>query len=227
MCGRYTYFSSEELLKEFDLQPEPNLTLALELPDNYNVSPGAHMPVIVRGEQEHVIEFMVWGLIPSWSKNPDSAMKLINARAEGLVEKPMWKRLVNNKRCVVPARGFYEWRREGAEKLPYYITPKHGKVFSFAGLWDSWQDSEGVLIHSYSIITTAPNKEMSAIHDRMPAILDKKRMDIWLSPVQLDAGAVSELLSPLPDDSLEVVRVSKEVNNARHNSRELIYPLEQ
>jgi putative SOS response-associated peptidase YedK len=226
MCGRYTYYSSEEILKQFDLEKSNKNQLALEIPDNYNVSPGNHMPVIVRGSQSHALEFMIWGLIPSWSKTPDSALKLINARREGLLEKPIWKRLVKSKRCIVPARGFYEWRTENGKKIPYYITPKQGSVFSFAGLWDEWHDEHGTLLMTYSIITTTPNKEMSKIHKRMPAILSKKQLDVWLSPVDLDQNLLDDLLSAAPNDSLKIVRVGTDVNNSRNNIEELIYSLD-
>lgn len=227
MCGRYTYYSSQDILQKFHLKKDPDLQLALEIPDNYNVSPGNHMPVIIRGEQEHLLEFMVWGLVPAWVKSPDDAMKLINARAEGLLEKPMWKRLIKSKRCVVPARGFYEWKTENGKKLPYYITPKNGEFFSFAGLWDEWHDSEGTVIQSYSIITTKPNKEMSEIHNRMPVILNQQQMDLWLEPVDLSREQLDDVLASAPDSSLNIVRVSTEVNNARHNKKELIYPLDK
>ncbi len=228
MCGRYTYYSSADLIKEFDIIPEndPQTKLALDVPDNYNVSPGNEMPVIVRGAQEHRIEFMVWGLVPAWSKEPHSALKLINARREGLFEKPLWKRLVNSKRCIVPARGFYEWKVVDGKKQPYYITPTKGDVFNFAGLWDEWKDGSGNELLTYTIITTTPNKEMSSIHTRMPAILTKEQMDIWLSPTPLTQAQVDDLLSPPPDGSVQMVPVSTEVNNARNNSKELIYPLE-
>jgi putative SOS response-associated peptidase YedK len=225
MCGRYTYYSSAEILKQFEIKPESDYQLALDLPDNYNVSPGSHMPVIIRGNQEHILEFMVWGLVPAWAKSYDIALKLINARREGLLEKPMWKRLIKSKRCVVPARGFYEWKTENGKKQPYYITPKQGDFFSFAGLWDEWHDSEGVEILSYSIITTSPNKEMSEIHNRMPVILDKQKMDMWLEPGVLSQSQLDDLLASAPDGTLELTRVSTEVNNTRNNSKELIYPL--
>ncbi len=226
MCGRYTYYSSSEIIEQFDLAPKEDYQLALKLPDNYNVSPSNHMPVIIRGDQEHVLEFMQWGLVPSWSKDPHSALKLINARQEGLLEKPMWRALVKSKRCIVPARGFYEWKKVGGKKLPYYITPKQGNVLSFAGLYDEWHDDKGNQIMSYTIITTTPNKEMAEIHTRMPAILNKTQMDQWLEPIDLHRDQLDQLLAPLPDGSLTLVRVSTEVNNARNNSKELIYPLE-
>lgn len=225
MCGRYTYYSSAEILKEFDLEPVEKYQLALDLPDNFNVSPSSHMPVIIRGSQEHVIEFMQWGLLPSWSKDPHSALKLINARQEALLEKPMWRSLIKSKRCIVPARGFYEWKQIAGKKYPYYITPKHGRVFSFAGLYDEWHDDKGNQILSYTIITTTPNKEMSEIHTRMPAILTKHQMDIWLEPTDLHREQLDQLLAPAPDNSLNIVRVSTAVNNARNNSEELVYPL--
>lgn len=227
MCGRYTYYSSADLISEFKLIPkdDPQTKLALEVHDNFNVSPGNEMPVIVRGKQEHQIDFMVWGLVPAWSKEPHTALKLINARKEGMFEKPMWKRLVNSKRCIAPARGFYEWKLEDGKKQPYYITPTNGDVFSFAGLWDEWSDGKGNSLKTYTIVTTTPNKEMSDIHNRMPAILTKEQMDIWLNPIELTREQVDDLLTPSPDGSVQMVPVSTEVNNARNNSKELIYPL--
>lgn len=228
MCGRYTYYSSSDLLKRYELSEstKAQLELALDLPDNYNVSPGNTMPVIVRGSLEHKIEFMRWGLIPSWAKDEKIGYKLINAREETLLEKSTWKRLVKSKRCVVPARGFYEWKKlPDGTKQPYYITLKGSDVMSFAGLYDEWHDASGELIMSYTIITTKPNAEMSAIHDRMPVILNKQRMDLWLEPSDLSHAQMDDLLAPLDDGSLEIVRVTNEVNNARNNSSELIYPL--
>lgn len=225
MCGRYTYFASEEVLKEFELEPNRQLQQALHFPDNFNVAPNSDMPVIIRGSQKNVLEFMTWGLIPSWSKDPAKALKLINARREGLLEKPMWRRLVKSKRCIVPARGFYEWKTVAGKKLPYYITPKDGNVFSFAGLWDEWHDDKGNEIISYSIITTNPNKEMSEIHKRMPAILDRKQAVAWMEPMNLNQDQIDSLLGPAPDGSLNVARVSTDVNSVRNNSEDLIYPL--
>ncbi len=225
MCGRYALYSAAEILKRYDLEPTESLQLALDMPDNYNVSPGAHMPVIVRGTQEHRLEFMVWGLVPSWSKSAQTDLKLINARSENLTEKPMWKRLLKTHRCVVPARGFYEWKTVEGKKQPYYITSKNDSVLSFAGLFDHWQDSEGVEMLSFTIITTQPNKEMSEIHDRMPVILSKQAMELWLSPLELDPDQIHDILKSVPDNSLNLDMVSTKVNYSGHNDKELIYPL--
>lgn len=138
----------------------------------------------------------------------------------------MWKRLVNSKRCIVPARGFYEWKVVDGKKQPYYITPTKGDVFSFAGLWDEWSDHNGTSLKTYTIVTTTPNKEMGDIHNRMPAILTQEQMDIWLSPTELTRGQVEDLLSPSPDGTVQMVPAYTEVNNARNNSKELVYPLD-
>ena len=227
MCGRYTYYSSDEIVKEFNLLPKKNPQLEL-FKDNYNVTPGSEMPVMIRGEQEHELDFMIWGLIPAWNKTESTSLKLINARKEGLFEKSMWKRLVRSHRCVVPASGFYEWKKlADGSKQPYYITPKNGKVFSFAGLWDEWISPSGEKIRTYTIITTTPNKAMSDIHYRMPAILNKEQSDIWLSPLELTQDQVDDILMPSPDGSLELVKVSRDVNSPRNNNEKLIYPLEE
>jgi putative SOS response-associated peptidase YedK len=231
MCGRYTYYSSEEIIAEYELLPKKSKQLALDLkiPDNYNVAPGMQMPVIVRGEQEHQIEMMLWGLIPAWSETEHTKLKLINARKEKLFKKKsMWLRLVKNKRCIVPARGFYEWKEVDKDKFPMYITPTIGMVFSFAGLWDEWTNKQtGEILTSYTIITTTPNKEMSDIHTRMPVILTKEQADVWLAPGELSQDLVYDLLKPAPDGSLNIVQVGKDVNSTRNNFEKLIYPLEE
>ncbi|MFZ1324246.1 MAG: SOS response-associated peptidase [Candidatus Saccharimonadales bacterium] len=226
MCGRYTYLTSEELIHEFDLLPaQANQLNLLAVPDNYNAAPGMQMPVIIRGVQEHVPELMTWGLIPAWTRGK-SQLKLINARKEGLFEKSMWKRLVNTRRCIVPASGFYEWKKTPEGKIPYYITPKDSKIFSFAGLWDEWTNDKGVMMKTYTIITAAPNQEMAAIHDRMPVILSKNQAGIWMSPINLTEAQAEDVLQPAPDGTLRLQRVSTAVNSTRNNYKELIYPLE-
>lgn len=227
MCGRYTFYSSDEIIKEFNFLPkrDPQLKLLLEVPDNYNVAPGQTMPVIVRGEQSNIPVMMRWGLIPSWAKDEKIGYKLINAREETLYEKPVWKRLVKSKRCIIPAKGFYEWKSLQGVKQPYYIKPKSGKFMSFAGLWDEWTNNNGDRVLTYTIITTAPNKEMSELHDRMPVTLDANGAEVWLSPLPISQDLVDDLLVPAPDGSLTIVAVSKDVNSVKNNYKELIYAL--
>ena len=226
MCGRYTYYNSKEIVEEYKLVPKLNPQVALKLKDNYNVAPSQTMPVIIRGEQEHTVELMEWGLIPVWSKPGHTPLKLINARQEGLYEKPMWKRLVKSHRCIVPARGFYEWKKSESGKQPFYITPAKGDVLSFAGLWEEWTNESSQKVRTYTIITTTPNKEMSDIHDRMPAILNNEQMQVWLSPGVIEEDLLHDLLQPAPNGTLKMIRVSTEVNSIKNNSEKLIYPLE-
>ena len=228
MCGRYTYYDTSDLLQSYPELPkkDPQVQLALQMKDDYNVAPCSEMPVIIRGKQQNTIAFMTWGLLPAWSKEPHSNSKLINARKEGLFEKPMWKRLVASKRCVVPACGFYEWKKAGDTKEPYYITPPKGNYFSFAGLWDEWQGTDGATVKTYTIITTQPNVEMSAVHNRMPALLTKASMKLWLQPTELDQAQVDDILQAPPDGSVVITRVSDKVNNPRNNSKDLLYLLD-
>lgn len=216
MCGRYTFYDSSTLVEMFDLQPTAVAQLEFPLEVNYNVAPGHVMPVIVRGEQENTIEMMRWGLIPAWAKDDKIGYKMINARQETLLQKNTWKRLVGSRRCLIPANGFYEWFKHGDNKTkqPYYIHFPGRPLFSFAGLWDTWRDPSGKTIKSFTIITTSPNQEMAAIHDRMPVILSHQAEEIWLQAGPLDAELLHDLTKPLPDGSLELYKVSSTVNKS-------------
>ena len=224
MCGRYTLYSdSDNLADKYNLA-----TTKTTIKPNYNVAPGQLMPVITSDGKSNNLEIMKWGLIPFWAKKPSIGYKLINARSESIFEKPMWKNLITKKRCIIPANGFYEWQKVGdnkEQKQPFYISPKQDTMFSFAGVWESFKDVENNIINSYSIITTSPNKEMSAIHDRMPVILNQTDLSEWLEPSLSDPVKIMHFLRPQKDDSLKIYEVSKDVNSPRHNSKELIYEL--
>ena len=138
------------------------------------------MPVIVKNGKNHV-ESMRWGLIPFWAKEMSIGFRMINARAEGIEKKPAYRRPYKGQRCLIPASFFFEWTTIGAKKIPYLIKVKNQNIFSMAGLWDIWQDSNGNEIHNYTIITTKPNKLISKIHDRMPVILSTENEKRWLS----------------------------------------------
>jgi putative SOS response-associated peptidase YedK len=131
------------------------------------------VPVIVRNESRNEIRPMRWGLVPSWAQDPSIGQRMINARAETLLEKPSFKQLVATRRCLVPADGFYEWRREGNRKVPMWFYLKDRKPFAFPGLWDSWLDRDtGTQLYTFTIITTRANALVRRIHDRMPVIYD-------------------------------------------------------
>lgn len=167
---------------------------------------------------------MRWGLIPFWAKDPKIGYKMINARAETVNEKPSFKHSLKNKRCIVPASGFYEWLKSEKQKIPFYIKPKDQEYFSFAGLYDVWKDAEGKEIKSYTIITTTPNIKMAKIHDRMPVILKVADEDKWLDQ-NTDIDELLKLLKPYPDSEMEIYSVSDLVNSPRNDNKDLIKPI--
>jgi putative SOS response-associated peptidase YedK len=223
MCGRYTLFKdNQELAKRYNLAKAPDYKT------NYNITPGQIMPIIKSENSSLTATMMKWGLVPKWAKDPKIGYKLINARADTIFEKPIWKNLILHKRCLVPFNGFYEWQRDIKEqKQPYYIHPKKQAIASFAGIWEVFSDTEGQNWHTYAIITTSPNQEMSAVHDRMPVILKPNQEASWLDPSLDNPQDIQQFFKPLTDGDLEVYKVSKDVNSPRHNSQELIYALDE
>jgi putative SOS response-associated peptidase YedK len=223
MCGRYTLFETKGLGKRFNLAKKP----MLHATDNYNVSPGQFMPIVTRGDDGNEASLMKWGLIPHWAKDIKIGYKLINARRESLFEKPMWKAAVLHTRCLVPARGFYEWKQSDAKtKQPFYIHPKDQDLFAFAGLWSTWKDVEGKELRSFTIVTTTPNKEMASVHTRMPVILTPDEENHWLDPTVSDPDLLESLLAPYANGKLEIYPVSPDVNTPRNNHKRLIYHLD-
>ena len=165
---------------------------------------------------------MQWGLVPSWARDPSIGNRMINARAETLAEKPSFKRLIGKRRCLVLADGFYEWRKEGKGKVPMRFVLRGGELFSFAGLWDSWEKPDGVELQSFTIITTQANDLLKPIHERMPVILGKEGEERWLDQ---DPKEVHELLVPYPVEMMEFYDVSKLVNSPINDLPQCIEPL--
>jgi putative SOS response-associated peptidase YedK len=164
-----------------------------------------------------------WGIIPRWAKDRSFGSKAFNARAEGLMERPAFKGLVARHRCVIPATGFYEWRKDGSRKTPLYIHRADGDPLALAGLWTTWTDPRSKeMVTSHTIITCGPNHMMEAIHNRMPVVLDREGMDEWLDAETVDPAAVLGLLAPCAEDVLAAYEVSTAVNNVRNDGPELI-----
>jgi putative SOS response-associated peptidase YedK len=163
---------------------------------------------------------MRWGLVPIWAKDMKIGYKLINARAETVFDKPMWRNVIKRKRALIPASGFYEWKKDDQagkpHKTPYYIHPKTMELFAFAGLWEVWHDAEGKEWKTYTIITTEPNKEMSGLHDRMPVILHPEDELPWLRAGDTKED-IEKFLLPYEDNGLEIYEVSDEVNSPQNN----------
>lgn len=222
MCGRYTLRASPQLLQEiFSLMREPDLK------PRYNVAPGQTVAAVVfdPDRSPHELTAFRWGLVPSWAKDPKIGYRTINARAETVAQKPSFRAAFKRRRCLIPADGFYEWKKLDAKhKQPYFITRRDEQPFAFAGLFEHWSAADGSVIDSCTIITTDANEPMSDLHHRMPVILDRHDYDRWIDPAQQDAQQLQALLRPAPDDWLQFIPVSTLVNNPRNDSPECVQP---
>ncbi len=219
MCGRYTLKTPvEELAEEFGFEAS-----SVELPPNYNVAPTQEVAAVLEEGGERRLELLRWGLIPSWADDPGIGSRMINARSETAPEKPSFRRAFRERRCLIPADGFYEWQRTNGAKQPYYIRMKEGHPFAFAGLWESWKDGSGPEIHSCTILTTKPNALAAEIHDRMPVILPHGAYDAWLDP-EAERDELYGLLAPYPEDEMEAYPVSRFVNSPQNNDPRCIEP---
>jgi putative SOS response-associated peptidase YedK len=183
------------------------------------------MPVIVWHEHNEVVN-MQWGLVSRYSKNKNETAHLINARAETLDEKPIFRTLLLKNRCLVPASGFYEWKKEGNRRTPFYIHLKENPVFAFAGLCDICLDTTGTAHPAYVIITNRANSLVAPMHDRMPVILKPGDEDRWLSGEPLDKEEMKRILDSFPSDKMIGYPVSSRVNNTAEDDEELIHPIE-
>lgn len=217
MCGRYTLYDTKALGKRFDAS-----TSSLDdLRDNYNVAPSQRLPIITQGENGRTAELMKWGITRTIK---DKKLDIINTRDDKAFGF-FWKKTVLTQRCIVPARGFYEWKKLDGQKLPYFIHPKDQDLFGFAGIYSILEDVEGHKTKSFSIMTTQPNKEMEQVHNRMPVILTPGNETSWLEPTNSEQDLLAELLTPYVDGGLELYRVSSDVNSPRNNDKHLLYPV--
>ncbi len=221
MCGRFTNHSDQAQMQlEFNLDQ-----VQAEVQPSYNIAPTQEILTVVQHDGQTVLEGMRWGLIPQWAQDPNIGTRMINARAESVAEKPSFKRPLKSQRCLIVADGFYEWRKEGAQKIPMFIRLKSQLPFGFAGVYDRWQSEEGQWITSCAILTTTANELMQPIHQRMPVILPKKAYKEWLDPANQDLPGLVSLLQPYAADKMVAYQVSSLVNSPRNNSPECIRPV--
>jgi putative SOS response-associated peptidase YedK len=216
MCGRYSLWCIDDLCGRFRVN-DPSLGFR----SHFNIAPGSTNPVITMHERVEAI-MMQWGLVPHWAKDIKATHRPINARAESLAEKPMFRDLLKSQRCLVPASGFFEWKHEDGRKVPFYIHIKNDLVFGFAGLYDIWRNPSGTILRTYTIITTTPNELMAPIHNRMPVILRQDDEMRWLSRDVLPADEVKQILSPYPAEEMEVYPVSEKVNRTDADDEKVI-----
>jgi putative SOS response-associated peptidase YedK len=205
MCGRYTLAaSSDELVETFDVPPPD-----FELEPRYNIAPSQDVPVVGEDRRGRRMGLLTWGLVPGWMAEPGSG--IINARAESVTEKPSFREAFERRRCLIPADGFYEWRREGEAKIPYWIHPPGGGLLSFAGIWERWSRPGSEPRHTFAILTTDASEDVAPVHDRMPVVIAAGDRDAWLDR-SARPEAVTALLRPAPAGSLVCREVSKRVN---------------
>jgi len=213
MCGRFSIAVRISYLADHFGPFDPS---GISLP-RYNIAPGEEVPVITSKDTTQ-ITMMRWGLIPSWTTEERTAQAMINARAEGLGEKMMFRTLLSHGRCIIPATGFYEWKKSGNQKYPMYFTMKDQDIFGMAGLYDSVKAPDGRNNVSFTIITTAPNSLVIPFHNRMPAVLKQEDEKKWLDPGYSTGEKLVSMLNPYPAGLMETYQVTKRVNSPSFKS---------
>ncbi|MEP5623072.1 MAG: SOS response-associated peptidase [Hyphomicrobiales bacterium] len=221
MCGRLTLaHSREEISRYFEYVPiDPN---AEEMPARYNIAPTQPLATIRMKQDQRVLKLVRWGLVPGWVKDPKDFTLLINGRIETALDKPSFRGAMRHRRCLVPATGYYEWRRTPDHKQAFYMKPKGGQLIALAGLWDEWSGPDGNLIDSGALLTQPANRELSKVHHRMPVVLEPDFFDAWLDVKNIDARDAHSLLKPMPDDFFDAIPVSSMVNSVRNDGPDLI-----
>jgi putative SOS response-associated peptidase YedK len=222
MCGRFTLAATPDQIEE----AFPDVVVPSQMSPHFNIAPTQPIAVIPN-DGRNALDFFVWGLIPSWAKDPAIGNRMINARGETLGEKPSFRAAYKRRRCLIVTDGFYEWVKIPGQKAkqPHYITLADQKPFAFAGLWEQWYSPDGSEIKSATIITTNPNEMMAKLHNRMPVILDPADYDRWLTPAERRPNQLNDLLVPYPTEKMTHYPVSTRVNNPRNDVPECMVAL--
>lgn len=215
MCGRYTLVRLNDVLERFPWIEHP----PGDLVPRYNIAPT--QPILsVLNDHSDRFDYLTWGLVPSWAKDPSIGSRMINARAETVAEKPAFRKALRRRRCLIIADGFYEWRAEPEKKTktPMYIQMKDHKPFAFGGLWEDWHspDGNGTEVKSCTIVTTRPNDLMKQFHDRMPVIIPPDCYLDWLDPEEKEPSELSAYWEPYPAEEMEARVITTYVNSARN-----------
>lgn len=219
MCGRFAMKESDEkVVERFEVQES-----LFAIRPRYNVAPSQVVGVVF-DNGVRCLDGFKWGLIPSWAKDPKIGNKMINARGETLAEKPSFRTAYKRRRCLIPLTGFYEWKKEGDQRIPMYIHLKDQELFALAGLWEEWQAPDASILRTFTIITVAPNGLMETIHNRMPAILKPEDEGIWLDPSLQNPNELQALLQPYSEEAMTAYPVSKHVNSPANDDAQCIKP---
>lgn len=217
MCGRFTLSkSTEELASEFELESVP-----VPIQPRYNLAPSQLIAVVgQRAIGTRGLALLNWGLVRGWEKSPRDSLRPINARSETIREKPMFRDLIESRRCIIPADGFYEWLKQGKQKIPHHIRLKSKGIMGFAGLWDTWTNGTDKLA-TCCVITTQANELLRPLHERMPVILERKDFGAWLNPTT-SKRVIDDMMRTYPEERMETFRVSSLVNKGSNDGPELL-----
>jgi len=222
MCGRFAQVIKHNQLKK--LIDELNIRNQDEqIEVNFNVAPTQAIGAVMYKREDRFLTFFRWGLIPSWSKEPSTQYSMINVRAETIMEKKTFKNALLRRRCLIPATGFYEWRKP--DKQPFFIHAKDDELLLLAGITEYWTGADGSFIQSAAIITTDANEAMQPVHDRMPVILPPDTWESWLTESFQDPASLQSFLKPCANDILDMYPVRKIVNSVSVNSEECLKPM--
>jgi putative SOS response-associated peptidase YedK len=221
MCSRYSRVSVIRKLQkrfrfegtEFDLAPD------------YNIAPTDPAYVVVQDSDKRFLKRMMFGLIPHWAKDPKIGVQCLNARAETVTEKPAFRDAFQKRRCLVLTDGFFEWKKDGKNRIPYRVVMKNREPYALAGLWDRWKRPDGREFETFAIVTTEPNELIVPVHNRMPVILKEEDENLWLAPYVTEAKTLQPLLKPFPPDLIEMIPVSMAVNSSKNKSEACISPV--
>jgi putative SOS response-associated peptidase YedK len=220
VCGRFVRNSSvSEIASRFDADTE------FDPGESYNITPGGDIAVVVNQGHNKLVRCR-WGFIPHWATDPSLAHKMINARAETVGKKSSFRDAFKHERCLVVADGFYEWKKEGRDRIPYYIRMKSDGSFGFAGLYSLWTSPEGDNICTTTIITSEANDLLRSVHERMPVIIHRDDETLWLDPHLKDSEKLLPMLRPYESKEMMYYEVSRAVNKPDVDSPENIEPLE-
>lgn len=216
MCGRYAQSADpKKLAKEFKVAEVPTVE------PRYNIAPTQEILAVRELADGREMAFFKWGLVPSWAKDTSMAARLINARSETVQEKPAFRAAFKQRRCIIPADGFYEWQRTEGRKQPFFFRMRDGRPFGFAGLWERWEGENGQAINSCTILTTEANEVLQPVHERMPVILHPEDYSLWLEGDERERALLGELLRPFPAQEMIGYPVNSLVNSPRNKGVEL------
>lgn len=222
MCGRFTLqYSGEMLAQIFGVKS------VMDIRPRYNIAPTQLVPVVRTSPKDNTlhIDFLKWGLIPSWAKDPFIGNHLFNTRSETVDQKPSFRTAIKHRRCIVPASGFYEWQEIGGKKHPLYIKLKDDILMMFAGIWDHWKNPDGNITESFLILNTSSNKLINPLHNRMPVILDPQNKDTWLDNQVVTPEQLKPFFTAYPSEKMEMYQVRDLVNSPRNDTPECIQPI--